>query len=75
MEPVNSNKSAKSQDEKAILAVNVPTCSADKMEGTDENKENAVAPLPVNPSDVLKHFRFSNQLDGCTFNFHFGPSE
>ena len=74
MEAVNSNKSATSWDEKAVLAVNVATCSANKMEGTDENKENAVAPLPVNLSDILKHFSF-NQLDGCTFNFYFGPSE
>ena len=61
MEPVNSNKSATSQDEKAVLAVNVATCSADKMESTDENKENDVATLTVNLSDILKHCNF-NQL-------------
>ena len=46
LEPVNSDKSAKSQDEKAVLAVNIAACSADKMKATDENMENAVAPLP-----------------------------
>ena len=74
MELPNINKSTKSWDEKAELAVNVATCSADKMEATDKNEENSVPPLPVNPSDILKHFSF-NQLDGCTFKFHFGPSE
>ena len=74
LEPVNSDKSAKSQDEKAVLAVNVAACSADEMKATDENKENAVATLPVNPSDILKHFSF-NGVDGCTFNFYFRPSE
>ena len=74
LEPVNINKSATSWDEKAVLAANVATCSADKMEATVENKENAAAPLPVNLSDILKHFSF-NQLDGCTFNFYFGLSE
>lgn len=71
LEPANSDKRAKSQDEKAVLAVNVAACSADKMKATDENMENAVAPLPVNPNDILKYFSF-NGVGGCTFNLILG---